>query len=142
MPIQYEINENINPELFRQLLMDADMGEQRPVNDLHCIKGMVENSNLIISAWRGDQLVGVARSVTDFHYCCFLSDLVVHKGFQKQGIGKQLQVLTQERLDEHCKLILIAAPATEDYFQHVGYEVVDQKNNGSCWVIAEKKLLK
>ena len=134
MPIQYEINENIKPELFRQLLIDAGMGERRPVNDLHCIKGMMENSNLIISAWSDDQLVGIARSVTDFHYCCYLSDLAVHRDFQKQGIGKQLQLLTQERLGEHCKLILIAASDDVDYYQHVGYE-----NNNNCWTISRNK---
>ena len=61
MPIQYEINENFKPELFLQLLIDSGLAERRPVDDLHCIKGMMENSNLIISAWDGDQLVGIAR---------------------------------------------------------------------------------
>lgn len=83
MPIQYEINENIKPELFLQLLIDSGLGDRRPVDDLHCIKGIIENSNLIISA----------RS------------------------GNQLQVLTQERLEEHCKLILLASPDAADYYQ-------------------------
>lgn len=129
MPIQYEINESFKPELFRQLLIDSGLAERRPVDDLHCINGMMENSNLIISAWDGNQLVGIARSVTDFHYCCYLSDLAVHKDFQKQGIGKQLQVLTQERLGEHCKLILISAPNSTEYYQHVGYQ-----KNDNCFI--------
>lgn len=137
MQIQYEINENIKPELFRQLLIDSGLGERRPVDDLHCIKGMIENSNLIISAWHGDVLIGIARSVTDFHYCCYLSDLAVHKNYQDNGIGKQLQVLTQERLGENCKLILLAAPAATDYYQHIGYE-----HNDKCWVLDRNKLIR
>lgn len=136
MHIQYEINENIKPELFRQLLIDSGLGERRPVNDLHCIKGMIENSNLIISAWHKDQLVGIARSVTDFHYCCYLSDLAVHREYQKEGIGKQLQVITQERLGEYCKLILLAAPSATEYYQHLGYE-----QNDRCWVLDRNKMI-
>ena len=113
-----------------QLLMESGLGERRPVDDLHCIKGMIENSNLIISAWNKEQLVGIARSVTDFHYCCYLSDLAVHRDFQHCGIGKKLQVLTQERLGEHCKLILLAAPAAAEYYEKIGY-----KHNDKCWVL-------
>ena len=136
MHIQYEINENIKPELFRQLLIDSGLGERRPIDDLHCIKGMIENSNLIISAWHKDSLVGIARSVTDFHYCCYLSDLAVHRDYQKEGIGKQLQVITQERLGEHCKMILLAAPAATEYYEHLGFE-----HNDRCWVLDRNKMI-
>lgn len=134
MHIQYEINENVTPEQFRQLLLDSGLAERRPVDDHLCLKGMLENSNLIISAWHDEQLVGVARSVTDFHYCCYLSDLAVHKDFQKMGIGKQLQNLTQERLGPRCSLILLAAPAAKDYYQHIGYQQHER-----CWVLPPEK---
>lgn len=49
----------------------------RPTNDLSRIKTMFENANLIMSAWDGDQLVGLCRALTDFSYCCYLSDLAV-----------------------------------------------------------------
>ena len=34
-----------------------------------------------------NNLVGIARCVTDYHYCCYLSDLAVDKSLQKSGIG-------------------------------------------------------
>jgi len=43
---------------------------------------MIKNSNLVVSAWDGDNLVGIARSMTDFHYACYLSDLAVDKKYQ------------------------------------------------------------
>jgi ribosomal protein S18 acetylase RimI-like enzyme len=49
---------------------------------------MLANSNLLVTAWAGQQLVGIARSITDFHYCCYLSDLAVDVAYQQQGIGK------------------------------------------------------
>jgi len=92
--------------------------------------GMVSHSNLIVSAWDESLLVGIARSVTDFHYACYLSDLAVHLDYQKSGIGKRLQALTQAQLGPHCKLILIAAPAANSYYRQLGYE-----HNDRCWVL-------
>ena len=37
------------------------------------IKAMLRHANLLCTAWDGAKLVGVARSVTDFEYCCYLS---------------------------------------------------------------------
>ncbi|MGF1713246.1 GNAT family N-acetyltransferase, partial [Vibrio kagoshimensis] len=73
------------------------------------INGMLNNSNLIITAWYGPKLVGISRSITDFHYCCYLSDLAVDEAYQRLGIGKQLQVQTQSQIEPTCKLFLIAA---------------------------------
>ena len=91
---------------------------------------MLANSNLLVSAWLGDTLVGVARSVTDFHFACYLSDLAVCQSQQKRGIGKVLQRLTCEQLGPECRLILIAAPAADDYYGHVGFT-----RNRRCWVL-------
>ena len=60
----------------------------RPTNDLSRIKTMFDNANLIMSAWDGNKLVGLCRSLTDFSYYCYLSDLAVDIEYQNQGIGK------------------------------------------------------
>ena len=100
------------------------------MGDRECLQGMVNNSNLMITAWHGDKLVGIARSMTDFHYACYLSDLAVDVNYQKSGIGRMLQQLTQEQLAEKCKLILISAPDANSYYEHIGYT-----NNPRCWVL-------
>ena len=89
MDIKYKINAPISTEHFIDLLTRSTLGERRPLEDKKCIEGMISNSNLIISAWENDNLIGIARSVTDFHYACYLSDLAVSKSYQKKGIGKQ-----------------------------------------------------
>lgn len=61
---------------------------------------------------------------------CYLSDLAVSKAHQEKGIGKKLQMLTQEQLGPRCKLILIAAPGANSYDEHIGYS-----NNPRCWVL-------
>jgi GNAT superfamily N-acetyltransferase len=134
MDISYKVNESISVDQFIELLKESTLSERRPVDDRSCMKGMVENSNLMVTAWDGETLVGVARSMTDFHYACYLSDLAVQKKYQKQGIGKELQVRTQNQLNKNCNLILVAAPLANDYYGHIGFT-----NNPRCWVLGRKE---
>ena len=87
-------------------------------------------SNLIVSAWEGEKLIGIASSMTDFHYACYFSDLAVDKNYQNSRIGKQLQIITQEQPGPKCKLIVIAAPAANSYYEHPGLT-----NQQRCWVL-------
>jgi len=128
---------NITPAQFTQLLKNSTLGERRPIADPDCLEGMINNSNLIISAWHEETLIGISRCVTDFHYCCYLSDLAVDEEYQNQGIGKELQIQTQNQLGPKCKLILIAAPAANQYYQQVGFT-----NNERCWVLNRDELIK
>ncbi len=130
MEVIYKLNEKIPVQLFANLLNRSTLGERRPVDDIECLQGMLANSNLIITAWVNDELVGISRCVTDFHFCCYLSDLAVDKKYQKYGVGKQLQIKTQEQLGPKCMLILLAAPAANSYYGHVGYTKHDR-----CWVL-------
>lgn len=130
MNVEYKINQQISTDQFVALLISSGLGERRPIDDTECMEGVLSNSNLMISAWVGEELIGVARSVTDFHYACYLSDLAVAKLYQKSGVGKKLQVLTQDQLGPKCKLILIAAPAATAYYERIGYT-----HNPRCWVL-------
>ncbi len=130
MKIEYKINKEISVEQFIDLLNISTLGARRPVDDKKCIQGMLFNSNLTITAWHNNQLIGISRCVTDFHYCCYLSDLAVDAKYQKSGVGKQLQIETQKQLGPKCKLILIAAPAAKSYYGHIGFT-----HNNLCWVL-------
>lgn len=130
MSIEYKINHPVSTDQFISLLADSTLAERRPIQDLECMEGMISNSNLTVSAWDSEKLVGISRCMTDFHYACYLSDLAVSEQYQKMGIGKQLQIITQEQLGPRCKLILIAAPAANSYYEHIGFS-----NNPRCWVL-------
>jgi ribosomal protein S18 acetylase RimI-like enzyme len=132
-----ETDLSITPAQFTQLLKKSTLGERRPIEDEECLAGMVNNSNLITSAWDEGNLVGISRCVTDFHYCCYLSDLAVDQKYQGLGIGKELQVQTQKQLGPKCKLILISAPAANSFYQQIGYT-----NNERCWVLNRDELIK
>lgn len=128
--ISYRTNFKITVQQFKDVLVRSTLGERRPIDDAECLEGMLKNANLIVTAWEAARLVGVARSVTDFHYCCYLSDLAVDLEYQKRGIGKALVAETQRNLEARCKLILIAAPAANEYYRHIGFT-----NVGRCWIL-------
>lgn len=134
--ITYTVTRPITPAEFIDLLVRSTLGERRPIDDPDAIAGMVANADITATAWDGDRLVGVARSVTDFTYCCYLSDLAVDATYQRQGIGVELMARTQAELGPRCTLILLAAPAAADYYGHVGFT-----HHPRCWVLDRNKRL-
>jgi len=137
MSIRYETTRVIGEEEFVDLLKRSTLAERRPVDDPKCIKAMLAHADLVCTAWDGEKLVGVARSVTDFEYCCYLSDLAVDAAYQKQGIGRELIRLTQSRLGSKAKIILLAAPKAEGYYARIGFDA-----HRSAWIISATESLK
>jgi N-acetylglutamate synthase-like GNAT family acetyltransferase len=137
MEIKYSVNRKITLHQFINLLKETTLGDRRPINNEECIQGMLDNSNLTVTAWLNDTLVGVARSVTDFHYCCYLSDLAVSESVQSQGIGKELIRQTFKALTPGCKVILLSAPQAVDYYPKIGFT----KHN-SAWYMSSIEELK
>ncbi len=111
----------------KELVVDLykSSGLNRPVDDKERIARMYANSNLVITAWDGETLVGVARSLTDFCYCCYLSDLAVRKEYQKLGIGKGLIQRTKEKIGDQTMLLLLSAPTAMEYYPAVGFQKVE-----------------
>jgi predicted N-acetyltransferase YhbS len=130
MNILYQDSRQITDAEFVDLLKRSTLAERRPVDDPMSIRAMLMHSNLLCTAWDDSKLVGVARSITDFEYCCYLSDLAVDRAYQRIGIGKGLIRLTQFRLGEKAKIILLAAPNAEKYYPQIGFDA-----HKSAWVL-------
>jgi len=123
MEITYKLD--IIPDAEKIIDLYKSSGINRPIADKERIAKMYANSNLIVTAWDISKLVGISRSLTDFCYSCYLSDLAVRKEYQRHGIGKKLIALTKEKIGEHTMLLLLAAPAAMDYYPKVGFEPVE-----------------
>ena len=121
--IVYKLNAAISAEELSQLFKSS--GIRRPADDLPRLEKMINNADLTFTAWDGEKLVGVARAITDFSYCCYLSDLAVDQDYQKCGIGKQLVRLLQEEIGEEVTLVLLASPIAMDYYPQIGFEKAD-----------------
>lgn len=121
--IAYRHNLPLDPSEVARVF-DAS-GITRPTADLPRIARMFAAPSLVISAWHGDRLVGVSRSLTDHAYCCYLSDLAVDKAYQGQGIGQALIARTRAVIGDEVSLILLAAPGAMSYYPAVGFEQAD-----------------
>ncbi len=137
MATEYRINAPLNVDAAIELYRASTLGERRPVDDRERMATMLANANLTVTAWNGDTLVGIARSVTDWAYCCYLSDLAVRSDQQKSGIGKQLIRETQAALHPEAKIILLAAPQAVDYYPRIGFE-----QHPSAWTVPSRQALK
>jgi ribosomal protein S18 acetylase RimI-like enzyme len=100
-------------------------GIKRPTIDPDRISKMYSNSNLVVSAWSNNELVGISRALTDFSYACYLSDLAIKKEYQKFGLGKKLIELTQKEIGDKVALILLSSPTAMGYYPKVGFAKID-----------------
>jgi ribosomal protein S18 acetylase RimI-like enzyme len=130
MPIRYEYNRKISSAEFLDLLHRSTLAARRPVDDPKTVQCMLDHANLLCTAWDREKLVGVARSLTDFAYCCYLSDLAVDSAYQKQRIGQELIRLTRSRLGAEAMIVLLAAPAAETYYPRIGFSP-----HASAWIL-------
>ncbi|HZY79753.1 MAG TPA: GNAT family N-acetyltransferase [Cyclobacteriaceae bacterium] len=117
--IDYTIENDLSPDEFKSVLIRSTLGERRPVDSIERISKMIHHANLIITARDNGKLIGVGRSLTDFAFCTYMSDLAVDVDYQKGGVGKEIIRRTKLETPE-AKLILLAAPAARGYYPKIG----------------------
>ncbi|MCC6392469.1 MAG: GNAT family N-acetyltransferase [Bryobacterales bacterium] len=127
--MEYRTGNRLDLDEVLDLYRASTLGERRPVDDRDRMADMLNNANLVVTAWDGTLLVGIARSMTDFAYATYLSDLAVRLSHQRQGIGKELIRRTQ-REAPRASVILLAAPKAVDYYPHIGFQA-----HPSAWVL-------
>ena len=133
--MKFDIEPDLTPAEFIDVLRRSTLAERRPVGDIARIAKMLAGADLVVTARDTDgKLVGVSRAITDFAYCTYLSDLAVDEAHQGRGIGRELIRLTHQKAGLETRLILLAAPAAVSYYPHIGLEQHD-----SCWMIPPRE---
>ncbi|TDC72054.1 GNAT family N-acetyltransferase [Actinomadura sp. GC306] len=107
----------------------SGLGDRRPVADTGRMAAMVRNANLVVTCRIDGELVGIARSVSDFSYVTYLSDIAVRRAHQRSGIGRALIDATRKEAPQ-AKIVLLSAPAAADYYPHIGFT-----RHESAWVL-------
>jgi predicted N-acetyltransferase YhbS len=118
--IAYRTGNDLDLEAVLDVYRASTLAARRPIDDRERMGAMLQNANLVITAWDGELMVGISRSVTDWVYTTYLSDLAVRVSHQRHGIGKELMRRTQEAAPQ-AMLLLLAAPAAQEYYPHVGF---------------------
>lgn len=112
--------------LYIDLLERAGLAERRPVDDPDAIQGALDGSQVVVTAWDGDALVGALRAITDFHLHCYVGELAVDPAYQRAGIGLELQRTLRSRLGPHCKIRLSSTVGAASYYPRMGYIPVER----------------
>lgn len=124
MEIQYSFDKI--PAVDQVIALYDKAGLPRPTQDKERIKKMYESSNLIVTAWLENKLVGVSRSITDWVWSCYLADLAVDPDYKKSGIGKRLVELTKEKLGDESMILLLSVPTAMEYYPKIGFTKEDR----------------
>lgn len=133
--IDYRTDTELDLDQVIELYVASTLGERRPVDDRRRMETMMRSADIVITAWEGDLLVGISRSITDWAWMTYLSDLAVRRSHQKQGIGKELMRRTQAAAPE-AKLLLLAAPAAREYYPHVGFTHMPH----AWWLLPDERI--
>jgi len=134
--ITYRVGNDLSLDAVIELYRTSTLGERRPVDDRERMGLMLRNANLVVTAWEKELLVGIARSVSDFSYATYLSDLAVHVSHQRKGIGRELIRRTQIEGGQ-ATVILLSAPKAVAYYPHIG-----MKPHPSAWILGTEERLK
>jgi GNAT superfamily N-acetyltransferase len=127
--ISYREGNELNVDVVTDLYRASTLGARRPIEDRERFAAMIAGANLVITAWDGDVLVGMARSLSDGCYVSYVADLVVRDSHQKQGIGRELLRQTRKRAPK-AQLVLLAAPQATEYYPRVGFAA-----HPSAWML-------
>ncbi|MCP3809950.1 MULTISPECIES: GNAT family N-acetyltransferase [unclassified Paenibacillus] len=123
MDITYKNHKDVSVEDVIRVFRTS--GIVRPIDQPERIQMMISNADILLSAWHGNKMIGIARGLTDWSFCCYLSDLAVDQTFQKSGVGRNLVAKTQEEIGESVALILLAAPSAMTYYPKIGFDLID-----------------
>jgi ribosomal protein S18 acetylase RimI-like enzyme len=130
MSITYRTGNDLDLPQVVDLYRASTLGERRPIDDPAIVADMLRHANLVVTAWDGELLVGISRTLTDFSYTGYLADLAVRESHQRRGIGVELIRQTRARMGPRSHLVLLAAPRAVDYYPRIGFTRHD-----SAWMI-------
>jgi predicted N-acetyltransferase YhbS len=128
--ITYRQGNDLDLDEVLDLYRSSSLGVRRPIDDRSILADMIRHANLVITAWEGDLLVGISRSMTDFSYVAYLADLAVRESHQRRGIGVELIRQTREAMGPRSMIVLLAAPAAVGYYPKIGFT-----RHESAWIL-------
>jgi len=110
-----------------QKLLDANAfwAKNRTIDDL---KKCLANSDIVVSLWVGDEIVGFGRALTDGIYRGVLWDIVIDQNYQTKGFGKLIvkNILSSKKIKNTKKLYLMTTNKKLFYSQFDFNEVTSQ----------------
>lgn len=121
MTVRYSLESRPTAARYIALLTTAGIAHRRPVDQPEVIQAALDGSNVVVTAWDGDELVGALRAITDFQLHCYVGEIAVQPGNQRGGIGLAMQQLLRDQLGPTCTIKLSSTPDAASYYPRIGY---------------------
>ena len=99
-------------------------------NDLPKLLRAISKSDLVISAWNEEELVGLIRALTDEETLAYIQDILVFPMYHKQGVGSQLMRRMLAELKGIRQIVLMTDSGEEnaplhDWYRSFGFKSYD-----------------
>ncbi|MFH1312420.1 MAG: GNAT family N-acetyltransferase [Candidatus Eisenbacteria bacterium] len=88
------------------------------------VQAMIENSNIVVTAWDRKRMIGFARCMTDHAFNGQINNVVVDEEYRGRGIGRRLIKAILSSSDK-VTYVLRADPDNIGFFRRLGFEISD-----------------
>ena len=113
-------------KLQQFLHRNAFWAKDRKINEL---KKCLANSDVIISIWSGNELVGFGRALSDGIYRGVLWDIVIDQNHQGKGYGKMIiKNILKSKTIKHTKKIYLMTTSKKLFYSQVDFKEVSSQN--------------
>lgn len=117
--IEYCTDKKVDYE--RLVVLFNQAGWDDKAQDMKRLKNMVENSQIVVTAWDGDSMVGFARCTTDYVFNGQINNVVVDYRYRGTGVGK---TLIEKILESSSQVtyLLRGNIENEGFYKSMGFE--------------------
>ena len=123
---------DIDPADLIRLYRQAPWARDRIAGDA---REMLTHTDLAVSAWDGDRLVGFGRVLTDYVYRASIWDVIVDKDYQGQDIGTQIMEHILHHPDlKRVDLFWLCTRDKQAFYEKLGFSSNEQ--TGMVWIRA------
>lgn len=117
--MQLRIKQGFDPQWLDDALnlyREAGMGQK----EADQLREALARSYCVATCWRGEELCGIGRLISDGVYYASIFDVAVHPTYQRQGIGRLLMNELEQAVPG-LRIYLTATFGNESFYEKLGY---------------------
>lgn len=117
--IKYSIGKEV--DYNRLIVLFNQVGWNDKTQDINRLHSMVENSQIVVTAWDDEIMIGFARCTTDYVFNGQLNNVVVDESYRGKGVGKAL-INNILDLNKEVTFVLRGDIENEGFYKNLGFE--------------------
>ena len=117
--IMYNMDKKVDYDKLKTLFNEVGWNDKTEDNNRLLL--MVENSQIVVTAWDEGRMVGFARCTTDYVFNGQINNVVVDSKYRKKGIGKNLINIIFNS-SQQVTYMLRGSISNEGFYRSLGFE--------------------